>query len=65
MHGYLGTPVVPFFPFYFGVSLLELNSRKEGTLIIHGLLGNLGITPMIDNQRKKKNKDHMEAGILV
>ena len=26
--------------FYFGVSLLKLNSRKTVTLIIHGLLGN-------------------------
>ena len=32
-------------PFYFGVSSLKLNSRKKGTLIIHGLLGNLGVTP--------------------
>ena len=38
----LGTPVVPFYPFYFGVSLLKLNSRKKGILIIGGLLGNLG-----------------------
>ena len=31
--------MVPFCPFYFGVSLLKLNSRKKGTLIIiHGLL---------------------------
>ena len=37
----LGTPVVPFCPFYFGVSFLKLNSRKKGTLIINGLLGNL------------------------
>ena len=37
----LGTPVVPFCPFYLGVSLLKLNSRKKGTLIIKGLLGNL------------------------
>ena len=34
----LGTPVVPFCPFYLGVSLLKLNSRKKGTLIINGLL---------------------------
>ena len=39
---YLGTPVVPFCPFCFGVSLLKLNSGKKGTLIINGLLGNLG-----------------------
>ena len=39
---YLGTPEVPFCPFYFGVSFLKLNSRKKGTLIINGLLGNLG-----------------------
>ena len=37
----LGTPVVPFSPFYLGVSLLKLNSRKKGTLIIMRLLGNL------------------------
>ena len=30
----LGTPVVPFYPFYLGVSLLKQNSRKKGTLII-------------------------------
>ena len=36
----LGTPVLPLFPFYLGVSLLKLNSRKEATLI-KGLLGNL------------------------
>ena len=41
----LGTPVVPFRPFYLGVSLLKLNSRKKGTLIINGLLGNLGPNP--------------------
>ena len=34
---------MPFCPFYFGVSLLKLNSRKKGTLIINGLLGNPGI----------------------
>ena len=39
----LGTPVVPFCPFYFGVSLLKRNSRKKGTRIIHGLLGNLEV----------------------
>ena len=37
----LGTPLVPFCAFYFGVSLLKLNSRNKGTLIIMGLLGNL------------------------
>ena len=30
----LGTPVVPFCPFHFGVSLLKLNSGKKDTLII-------------------------------
>ena len=38
----LGTPVVPlvpFCPFYLGVSLLKLNNRKKGTLIINRLLG--------------------------
>ena len=38
----LGTPVVPYSPFHVGVSLLKLNSRKKGTLIIKGLLLNLG-----------------------
>ena len=37
----LSTPVVPFFPFCLGVSLLKLNGRKKGTIIIKGLLGNL------------------------
>ena len=32
---------MPFCPFDFGVSLLKLNSRKKGTLIINWLLGNL------------------------
>ena len=36
----LGTLVVPFCPFYSGVSLIKLNSRKKGTLL-NGLLGNL------------------------
>ena len=30
-------------PFLFGVSLLKLNSRRKGTLIIKGLLGNLDL----------------------
>ena len=50
---YLGTPVVPFYPFDFGVSLLQLNIKKQGTLIIMGLLGNLAIeihpTPRIEH----------------
>ena len=37
----LGSPVVPFSPFCYGVSLLKPNSSKKGTLIIKGLLGNL------------------------
>ena len=36
----LGIPVVPFYSFYLGVSLLKLNS----TIIMRGLLGNLGNT---------------------
>ena len=32
-------------PFFLGVPLLKPNSRKKGTLIIKGLLGNLGKTP--------------------
>ena len=39
----LGTPVVPFFLFYLGVSLLKLNSSKKGALIINVLLDNLGL----------------------
>ena len=38
----LGSPVVPFYPFSFWVPLLKPNSRKKGTLIIKGLLGNIG-----------------------
>ena len=38
----LGTPVVSFCPFLFWSLLIKLNSRKKGTLIINGLLGNLG-----------------------
>ena len=38
---FLGSPVVPFYPFSFWVPLLKPNSRKKGTLIIKGLLGNL------------------------
>ena len=37
----LGTPIVPFCPFFFGVSLLKPKSSQKGTLIINGLLGNL------------------------
>ena len=37
---YLGTPVVCCFPFYFRVSLLQLNMRKKGTCIEKALLGN-------------------------
>ena len=40
----LATSVVPLYPFFsLGVSLLELNIRKKGTLIMKGLLGNLGM----------------------
>ena len=42
----LGAPVVPFYPFSFGVPLLKPNSKKKGTLIIKGLLGNLGEQPV-------------------
>ena len=38
----LGSPVVPFYPFSFWAPLLKPNSRKKATLIIKGLLGNLG-----------------------
>ena len=40
----LGSPAVPFCRFYLGVSLLKRNITKKGTLIINGLLGNLGKT---------------------
>ena len=36
---YLGTPVVPLFPEYFGVSLFKLNMRKKCTLLISGVIG--------------------------
>ena len=38
---FLGSPVVPFYPFSFWVPLLKPNSRKKGALIVKGLLGNL------------------------
>ena len=38
---YLGTPVVPFSTSYFGASFLKLNIRKNGALIINGLLGSI------------------------
>ena len=44
----IGTPVVPFCPFDFGVFLLKLNSRKKGTLIKRELLGNLAMVPNIE-----------------
>ena len=40
---FLGSPVVPFYPFSFWVPLLKPNSRKKGTRIVKGLLGNLGL----------------------
>ena len=39
---FLRSPVVPFCPFSFWVRLLKPNIRKKGTLMIKGLLGNLG-----------------------
>ena len=38
-HGILGTPVVPFFPFYLGVSLFKLNIRKRVPLLFRGYWG--------------------------
>ena len=38
----LGSRVVPLCPFSFWLPLLQPKSRKKGTLIIKGLLGNLG-----------------------
>ena len=37
----LGNPLVSLSPLNFGVSLLRLNIRKKGVLVIDGLLGNL------------------------
>ena len=34
---------MPFLPFDLGVSFLKLNIKKKGTLVIEGLLGNLGL----------------------
>ena len=39
----LGTPVIPFFPLYFGVFLLKLDIKKKGTVITKRLLGNLDV----------------------
>ena len=36
-----GFPSSTLLPFFLGVLLLKPNSRKKGTLIIKGLLGNL------------------------
>ena len=41
--GSLGSWVVPFCPFYFRVPFIKLNIRKKGTLIVKGLLRNLGL----------------------
>ena len=41
VHQQTNYPGSTFFPFYFGISLLKLNIRKKGTLVIEGLLGNL------------------------
>ena len=40
MSRYLGSTLILF---YFGGSLLKLNIRKKGTLIVKGLLGNLDV----------------------
>ena len=47
----LGSPVVPFYPFSFWVPLLKPNSRKKGTLIIKGLLGNLERVQAVRNPK--------------
>ena len=36
-----GTPVVPFFPFDFGVSLVKLNMRKKGVSVREHILARL------------------------
>ena len=51
----LGSPVVPFCPFYLGgLLILKPNIRKKGTLIIKGLLGNLGtsISILVSQSRR-------------
>ena len=54
----LGTPVVPFCPFYLGVSLLKLNTRKKGTLIFKWLLGKLVLAP----QKQSFDSQLIKAG---
>ena len=51
----LGSPVVPFDPFSFWVPFLKPNSRKKGTLIIKGLLGNLVVEPPAMSPSKEDN----------
>ena len=50
LFAHIGSPVVSFFPFYLGVSLLKLNSRKKGTLIFKGLPGNLEVQYSLELQ---------------
>ena len=51
----LGTLVVPFFPFYLGVSLLKLNSKKKGTLLIKGVTA--------ERSDSKQSQDDMIFGV--
>ena len=56
--------MVPFSPFHFGVSLLKLNIRKEGTLlIVMGLLGNLG-NPVV-YVRESQNSEKFLADPMI
>ena len=62
---FLGSPVVPMFPFLFGVSLLKLNIRKKGTLIIKGLLGNLVLGWSKINVPDRGCFEKFSSGLLV
>ena len=59
MQWHLGSPVVSFCPFYFGVSLLEPSIRKKGTLIKE-FLGNLGIVAKKNPNLKDADYDDEE-----
>ena len=50
----LGSPVVAFYPFSFWAPVLTPNSSKKGTLIIKGLLGNLGVEGLGSYARNPK-----------
>ena len=55
----LGSPVVPFCPFFW-VPLLKPSSRKRGTLIIKGLLGNL-----VTSNSERNNNNILSIIVIV